>query len=127
MKIDLPITIIFDCQETTQNAIMRSAGHLIGTLRYETTGDGTDAILFPSYPPDEKTFLCAGREHVPHGEPAQVLLSFIPAKTDVKITARAESSPYDYLHAGVSEEDRTAAQEEVDEQRRQDGQFGAGS
>lgn len=116
MKIDLPVTIIFDCQQTDHGSIGRAAGHVIGTLRYETGGDGTDAVLFGSYPPPENGDL---------GEPAMALLSFIPRKTDEKITARANRSPYDY--ACGTEEERTIWQEEADEQAHQDSQFGAGA
>jgi hypothetical protein len=127
MKIDLPITIIFDCQEASHSAIGRAAGHIVGTLRYETDGDGSDAVLFGQYPPNEKPFTVAGSPYTPQGEPAQVLLSFISRDADKRITARAERSPYDYLHAGVTDAEREIIQEEVDEQRRQDGQFGAGA
>jgi hypothetical protein len=113
MKIDLPVTVIFDCQATDGASISRAAGHVVGTLRYDTDGDGRDAVLFGSYPPNDKPFLCAGRTHTPEGEPAQAVLAFIPAKTDAKIMARAARSPYDY--AVGTEEERTRWQEQADE------------
>lgn len=125
MKIDLPITIIFDCQATDSSAISRAAGHVIGTLRFETEGDGSDAVLFGQYPPNDKPFLCAGRMHTPEGEPAQAVLSFIDRKADDKIKHRAARSPTDYM-VGTDEE-IAIAQEDADEQAAQDGQFGAGA
>lgn len=121
MKIDLPVTIIFDCQAIDPGSIGRAAGHLVGTLRYETDGDGSDAVLFGKYPPDEKPFLCLGKMHTPEGEPAQAILSFIGKRTDDKIGARAARSPYDYLYAAVSDEERDAAQEAADAKREEDG------
>jgi hypothetical protein len=115
VKIDLPITIIFDCQATDASSIGRAAGHVIGTLRYETDGDGSDAVLFGSYPPDEKPCLVGGREYVPEGEPALALLSHIPAKADARISSRAARSPWDYM-VGTDAE-RQAAQDKVDAER----------
>lgn len=114
MKIDLPVTIIFDCQQTDSASIAHAAGHIVGTLRYETEGDGTDATLFGTYPPNEKPVYISGCEFIPKGEPALAVLSYMETATDKRINGRAARSPYDYLHAGVTEEDRTAAQDEVD-------------
>lgn len=125
MKIDLPVTIIFDCQNTDSASISRAAGHVIGTLRYDTDGDGRDAVLFGTYPPNETPYRVLGKEYIREGEPSQAVLSFIPAKTDDKIAARAQRNPWDY--AVGTEEERTVWQEEADEAARQDGQFGAGT
>lgn len=119
MKIDLPITIIFDCQEANQGAYGRSAGSIVCTLRYEIDGDGRDAVLFGSYPPNEAPVLMGGKMHTPEGEPAQAVLSFIDTTTDKRINARAARSPWDYMVG--TEAERTIAQEETDEQRAQDG------
>lgn len=116
MKIDLPITIIFDCQTTDRENLGRAAGHVIGTLRYETGGDGTDAVLFGTYPPPENGDL---------GEPAQALLTFVSRKADEKIKARTSRSPWDY--AVGTEAERTIWQEDADEQHAKNGQFGAGA
>lgn len=125
MKIDLPVTIIFDCQATDHAAIGRAAGVLIGTLRYETDSDGTDAVLFGSYPPDEKQVMLLGREFIPQGEPAQGLLAHMPAAADKKVSARAARSPWDYM-VGTDAE-RKVAQEEADAERDANGQFGVGA
>ena len=47
MRIDLPITIIFDCQDTTLGDLTRAAGKIVGTLQYDTEGDGTHTLSFP--------------------------------------------------------------------------------
>lgn len=115
MKIDLPVTIIFDCERTDHDAINRAAGVLVGTLRYDTEGDGTDAVLFSQYPPDEKPVMLMGREFIPQGEPAGAFLACIPAKADTKINSRAANSPYDYMVG--NEEERQAAQDKVDAEK----------
>ncbi len=125
MKIDLPITIIFDCQATDAASIMRAAGHVIGTLRYETDGDGRDAVLFGSYPPNDKPFLVAGRMHTPEGEPAQGVLAFIPAAADKKINSKAARWPEDYMVG--TEEEIAIAQEDANDEAAQNSQFGAGA
>lgn len=118
MKIDLPVTIIFDCQKTSQNAIMRSAGHIVGTLRYETEGDGTDALFFPVYPPPEIF-------EAKYIESGQTILAHIPRDVDKCVNNRAARSPFDYMVG--TEKEREIAQEEAGEQAAQDGQFGAGA
>lgn len=118
MKIDLPVTIIFDCQGTDHAAIGRAAGKIIGTLQYDTDGDGADALFFPIYPPPE-TF------EARYTESGQPILAHITAAADKLINSRAARNPYDY--AVGTEQERTIWQEEVDEQRAQDGQFGAGA
>lgn len=125
MKIDLPITIIFDCQQTDASSIARAAGHVVCTLRYDTAGDGSDAALFGCYPPNDKPFMLGGKEFTYEGEPAQAVLSHLPRKTDEKITGRAARSPSDYMVG--TEEEIAVAQEESDEQAAEDGQFGAGA
>lgn len=119
MKIDLPITIIFDCQATDAGSIGRAAGHMIGTLRYETGGDGTDAVLFDSYPPDEKPARLLGREFIPQGEPAQCLLAHIPTAVDRRVNSRAARSPWDYMVG--TEAERDLAQAKADAQAAEDG------
>lgn len=118
MRIDVPVTIIFDCQATDHASIGRAAGVFIGTLRYDPRGDGTDAKLFGQYPPPEN----ADEQYVDSG---QSLLAHIPSATDKKINNRAARSPWDY--AVGTEAERTIWQEEADEQAQQDGQFGAGT
>lgn len=118
MKIDLPITIIFDCQDTNPTSIGRAAGVLVATLRYDTDGDGKDALLLPVYPPVEPI-------EEKYAESGQAILAHIPGGTDKKINRRAARSPYDYMVG--SEKEREIAQEEADEQAAQDGQFGAGA
>lgn len=117
MKIDLPIVIMYDCQDVFSSA--RQAVNVVCTLRYETGGDGSDALLFQGYPMEEND------KRV--GEPAQALLAYLPSASDKKITAKALRNPYDYLTGEFSEAERTMAQEEVDEELRQGGQFGAGA
>lgn len=118
MKIDLPITIIFDCQNTDHASIMRAAGTLVCTLRYDTDGDGRDAILLPVYPPVEPV-------DEQYAESGQSILAHIPAATDRKINSRAARSPWDYMVG--TEKEREIAQEDADEQAAQDSQFGAGA
>jgi hypothetical protein len=109
MKIDLPITIIFDNNNDRQSI---PAGTQVFTLRYELEGDGTDALLIPGFPPpesfDEK-----------YCESGQSILAHISKATDDKIKARARRSPYDYMVG--TEEDREAAQAEADYQKSLDG------
>jgi hypothetical protein len=105
MKIDLPITIIFDCQATDQGAIGRAAGKIIGTLQYDTEGDGTDALFFSVYPPPEKF-------EAKYVESGQSILAHIPAAADKLVNSRAAANPYDYMVG--TEEERTAAQAKVD-------------
>lgn len=97
MKIDLPVLIAFDCPGFDRADIERAAGKIVCTLRYDTEGDGTDAVLFGQYPPNEKPVWFSGREHVPQGEPAQALLAFIPAGTDAKISVKAARNPEEYM------------------------------
>lgn len=118
MKIDLPITIIFDCQATDPRSIAAAAGKIIGTLQYDTEGDGRDALFFPIYPPPESF----EAKYIESGQP---ILAHIPSETDKKVTARAQRSPYDYMVG--SEAERLIAQEEADEEHAANGQFGAGA
>lgn len=118
MKIDLPITIIFDCQDTNSNSIMRAAGKLVCTLRYDTDGDGRDAILLPTYPPVEPV-------QEQYAESGQSILAHIPSAADKKVSQRAARSPYDYMVG--TEQEREIAQEEADQEAAQDTQFGAGA
>jgi hypothetical protein len=117
MKIDLPIVILYDCQDTDMRSVERAAGKIICTLRYDTEGDGTGAILIQGYPPED------GREKF--SESGEVLLAYLPTKMDQKIKNRATRNPYDY--AVGDEAERLVWQEEADEQAAQDGQFGAGA
>jgi hypothetical protein len=107
MKIDLPIVVIFDCQDTNWSAIERSAGKIVCTLRYDTEDVSGPVKLFQGYPPvDEKLW-----------EPGDHLIAFMPTGIEKKIRSRAAASPYDYLDATFSEEERQAAQDKVDEHR----------
>lgn len=108
MKIDLPITIIFDCQDMGHTSISRAAGTLVGTLQYDTDGDGTDTLFFPVYPPPE-TF------EAKFTESGQSILAHIPAVADKIVNSRAARSPYDYMVG--TEAERTAAQDKVDAER----------
>ncbi len=119
MKIDLPVLIVFDCQQTDAGSIGRSAGHRVCTLRYETDGDGTDAVLFGEYPPNEKPVLILNREFVPQGDPAQGVMAHIPSDVDTRVNARVARSPWDYM-VGTDEE-REAAQERAGALAAEDG------
>lgn len=109
MKIDLPVVIVFDCQDTDYLSIRCAAGQTVCTLRFDTGNDGSDALLIQGYP------AAKGREK--WAESGQPLLAYIPSRVDKKIKDRAERSPYDYLPEYVSEEDRQAAQDKVDAER----------
>jgi hypothetical protein len=115
MKIDLPVTIIFDNNNNRQ-AI--PAGTKVFTLRYELEGDGTDALLIPEYPPSEPV-------NEKYCESGQSILAHIPKSVDDKIKARARRSPYEYMVG--TELERVIAQEEADENEAQGRQFGAGA
>lgn len=117
MKIDLPITIIFDCQNTDYST-ERNAGKQVFTLRYETDGDGSDALLLPGYPPQDPV-------EEKYAESGQAILAHIARATDDRIKARARRNPWDYMVG--TEQEREIAQEEADEAAAQDGQFGAGA
>jgi hypothetical protein len=110
MRIDLPITIIFDCQSTDQSAIGRAAGKIIGTLQYETDGDGTDALFFPVYPPPDKF-------EAKYTESGQAIIAHIPLTADQRVNARTAVNPFDYMVGTVAE--RQAAQDKVDAERDQ--------
>ncbi|WP_298800043.1 hypothetical protein [uncultured Devosia sp.] len=115
MKIDLPITIIFDNNNDRQSI---PAGTQVFTLRYELDGDGTDALLIPGFPPSEPV-------DEKYSESGQSILAHISKATDDKIKVRARRSPYDYMVG--TEQERAVAQEEVDEAEAQGAQFGAGA
>ncbi|MDE2106624.1 MAG: hypothetical protein KGL39_55930 [Patescibacteria group bacterium] len=117
MKIDLPITITFDCQDTGYST-ERNAGKQVFTLRYELDGDGTDALLLPGYPPTEPV-------EEKYAESGQAILAHITRAIDERVKNRAIRNPWDY--AVGTDEERTVWQEEADEAARQDGQFGAGA
>lgn len=108
MKIDLPIVIIFDCQATDQSSIARAAGKIIGTLQYDTEGDGRDALFFPVYPPPE-TF------EARYVESGQSIIAHIPAGADKLVNGRSAVNPFDYMVG--TEAERTAAQDKVDSER----------
>jgi hypothetical protein len=118
MKIDLPIVILFDCQATDPRSIAAAAGKIVGTLQYDTDGDGRDALFFPTYPPPESF-------DAKYVESGQSILAHIPSETDKKVNARAARSPYDYMVG--SEAERLIAQDEADEERAANGQHGVGA
>lgn len=115
MKIDLPITIIFDNNNDRQSI---PAGTQVFTLRYELDGDGTDALLIPGFPPPENV----DEKYCESGQP---ILAHISKAAYDKIKARARRSPYDYMVG--TEQERIISQEEADENEAQGRQFGAGA
>jgi hypothetical protein len=104
MKIDVPIVIEFDSQDTSLSG-SNHAGRAVYTLRYDTENDGSDALLFRGYPAkgDEK-----------YQESGLPILAHMPEAVDKKLKDRAARNPYDYLWDGVSEDDRLLAQAKVD-------------
>ena len=126
MKIDLPVTILLDCQGTDPRNLNQAAQKIVGTIRYETdppadqlgiNGVG-DALFFPKYPPPDDA-------DTKYWENVDGLMAHLSHDADKKIKKRAARSPYDYMVG--TEQERTIAQEEADEQAAQDGQFGAGA
>lgn len=120
MLIDLPITIIFDCQDfrsvhgfQTKNFTPR-----VCTLRFDSDDVKVPAELFTTYPPEEQL-------GYPSCENGDALLAALTEREFRGIVNRAKRNPFDY---GVgTEQERTIAQEEADELAAQDGQFGAGA
>lgn len=114
MKIDLPVTIIFDCEDFrsghgchTKNFIPR-----VCTLRFESDDLDGPVELFTTYPPEKQP-------GYPSCENGEGVLAVLTSDEYRHIVARAERNPYDY---GVgTEEEREAAQAAADELAAQDG------
>ena len=120
MKIDLPITIIFDCQDfrSVQGFQTKNFIPCVCTLRFDSEDEDAPVELFASYPPEE-------RPDYPSCENGEGLLAVLTSEQFRKLVNRAKRNPYDY---GVgTEAERTVAQAEADEAAAQDGQFGAGA
>lgn len=113
MKIDLPVTILLDCQTTDFRAIER-AQKIVCTLRMELDGDGSDAELFAGYPPDKDAL----------GEPAQCVLAYLSSRQGAALALKAKRNPADYC---ADEAEGAALQEEIDADRAREAQFGAGA
>jgi hypothetical protein len=120
MKIDLPITIIFDCQDYGAVSGYQRKNFLpyVCTLRFDSEDENAPVELFNNYPPEEAP-------GYPSCENGDALLTVISIHDFQRIVARAKRNPFDY---GVgTEAERTIMQEEADEEAAQDGQFGAGA
>lgn len=120
MKIDLPITIIFDCQDFRSTSGYQTRNFIphVCTLRFDSEDESAPVELFPVYPPED-------RPSYPSCEDGSGLLGLLHADQWRKLIARAKRNPFDY---GVgTEAERTIMQEEADEAAAQDGQFGAGA
>lgn len=107
MKIDLPVTIIFDCQNTDWPSIKRAAAVSVCTVRFDTDNPEEPAQLFDHYPPRKDAA----------ADPGDAVLTPLTVDTFNKIRRRAEANPYDYLSDKFSEEEWQAAQDKVDSER----------
>lgn len=112
MKIDLPVTIIFDCQDyksvhgfQTKNFIPR-----VCTLRFDIEDEDEPVELFSCYPPEEQL-------GYPSCENGEGVLAILTSDEFRKIAHRAAAQPYDYLDGTVSEDERQAAQAKVDAEK----------
>jgi hypothetical protein len=120
MKIDLPITIIFDCQDyqSGHGFQVRNFIPRVCTLRFDVDDDSAPVELISFYPPED----APGQVTTESGEGILAMLSQDGYR---RITARAKRNPYNY--AVGTEAERIAMQEEADEEAAQNGQFGAGA
>ncbi|HCE08727.1 MAG TPA: hypothetical protein DEQ40_09040 [Oxalobacteraceae bacterium] len=117
MKIDIPIVILFDCNDYAHANRAKSAKQC--TLRVDTEDANVPNEIFDHYPPRDD----AVAKNL--GEPADGVMAMMSRATWDAIKKAAARNPYDYL-VGTDEE-RDIAQEEADEARAANGQFGAGS
>jgi hypothetical protein len=116
MLIDLPVVVLLDCQDPDRHSL--AAQKIVGTIRYDTENSDVEALFFPAYPPPDDA-------DTKYWESANGVLAHISSAANTRIKNAAARSPYDYMVG--TEQERTIAQEEVNEQRAQDGQFGAGA
>lgn len=114
MLIDLPVTIIFDAEGAHNLAGRRELRITkVCTLRFGNADCKIPAEIFNSYPPSESQVANL------LGEPADGVLAMLSSSEYMRIRNRSARYPYDY---GVgTEEERTAWQEEADEQAAMDG------
>lgn len=115
MKIDLPVTILFDCQKTDHRSIERAAAKLVCTLRFDTEDHAVSVELFQGYPTKDAANL---------GEPADAILCGLTATQLQKIKTKAHRWPSDYC---TDEAAGLILQEEIDQEAAHNAQFGVGA
>lgn len=121
MLIDVPVLIAFDVNEGMSfdyRKLDRAVSRLTLTLRFDTDDPDKPIRYTGHYPPRDND------ESQWSTDTDGVIAGLMPYGCEKKLIERARRNPADYC-ADPAEGD--TLQEQVDEQRRQDGQFGAGA
>ena len=111
MKVDLPITILFDNQGELHNIKHK----VTCTLRFDTDLHVDDKVeIFDGYPPRNEKM----------GEDGEGAMAMLGMDAWIKLKSKIERWPEDYC-TDIEEGERLQA--EVDEEIAQDSQFGHGA
>jgi len=114
VKIDLPIAIIFDCQDhkSVHGFQVRNFIPRVCTIRFDSEKNDLPAELFSAYPPENAP-------GYPNSDNGDAVLAALSTDEYRRIVDRAKRNPFDY---GVgTEAERETAQAAADAEHAQDG------
>lgn len=113
MLVDIPVIIIFDCQNIDE-ARQRAKGiKKLVTVRYDTENTELPMQITGGYLPEYKAVWLT--------DTGTVIDAQLTDKDLQEIARRAAVEPYDYLAGTFTEEQRQAAQDESDRKAAEDG------